>query len=94
MLQRTMVRHIPHKNPKPTINIPLMHVTTELVTFTKSSGAAQFNINLVDSSYKGLRASITRVPSIQATKMRKMKPFGPWWWFIRHISVLRILGPS
>jgi hypothetical protein len=37
MLRRTMVSHILFKNPMPIINIPPMHVTTELVTFTKSS---------------------------------------------------------
>jgi len=39
MLRRTMVSHIPFKNPKPIINIPPMNLTTELVTLTKSSGA-------------------------------------------------------
>jgi len=50
MLRRTMVSHIPFKIPKPIINIPPMHVTTKLVTFTKFSGAAQLYITLVDSS--------------------------------------------
>jgi hypothetical protein len=94
MLQRTMVSHIPFKNPKPIINIPPMHVTTELVTFTKSSGAGQFYINLVDGSYKGLRERITRVASAQATTMGKTKPFGPRWRFIRLISIALILGPA
>jgi len=31
MLRRTLVSHIPFKNPKPIINIPQLHVTTELV---------------------------------------------------------------
>jgi len=39
MLQQTIVSHIPFNNPKPIINIPPMHVTTELVTLMKSSGA-------------------------------------------------------
>jgi hypothetical protein len=42
MLWRIMVSHIPFKSPKPIINIPSMHVTAELGTFTKSSGAGQF----------------------------------------------------
>jgi hypothetical protein len=50
-----MVRHIRFKNPKPIINIPRMHLTTELVIFTKSSGAGQFYIPLVDGSDKRLR---------------------------------------
>jgi hypothetical protein len=50
MLRRTKVSHIPFKNPKPINNIPPMHVTTELVTFRKSSRARQFYINLVDGS--------------------------------------------
>jgi hypothetical protein len=94
MLRRTMVSHIPFKNPKPIINIPPMHVTTELVTFTKSSGAGQFYINLVDGSYKGLRERITGVASAQATTMGKTKPFGPRWRFIRLISIALILGPA
>jgi len=55
MLQRTTVSHIPFKNPKPIINIPPMHLTTELDIFTKSTGAGQFYIHLVDGSNKGLR---------------------------------------
>jgi hypothetical protein len=54
MLRRTMLSHIPFKNPKPIINIPPLHVTTELVTLMMFSGALQFYINLVDGSYKGL----------------------------------------
>ena len=77
MLRRTMVSHIPFKNPRPIINIPPIYVTTELLTFTKSSGAGQFYINLVDSRYKRLREEITRVTSVQATTMGKTKPFGP-----------------
>jgi len=45
ILRRTIVSHILFKNPKPIINIPRIHVTTELVTFTKSYGAGQFYIN-------------------------------------------------
>jgi len=89
-----MVSHIPFKNPKPIINIPPMHVTTELVTFMKSSGAGQFYIDLADSSYKGLRERITGVASAQATTMCKMKPFGPRWRFIWLISIVLILGPA
>jgi hypothetical protein len=77
MLRRTMVSHIPFKNPKPIINIPPIHVTTKLVTFTKSSGAGKFYINLVDGSYKGLRERITGVASAQATTTGKTKPFDP-----------------
>jgi len=40
-----------------------MHVTTEFITFTKSSAAGQSYINLVDGSYKGLRERITGVAS-------------------------------
>jgi len=94
MLRRTMVSHILLKNPKPIINIPPMHVTTELVTFTKSSGAVQFYINLVHGSYKGLGERITQVASAQATTMGKTKPFGPHWQFICRISVPHILGPA
>jgi hypothetical protein len=94
MLRRTMVSHIPFKNPKPIINIPPMHVTTELVTFTKSSGAGKFYINLVDGSYKGLRERITGVASAQATTTGKTKPFAPRWRFIRLISIALILGPA
>jgi hypothetical protein len=88
-----MVSHIPFKNPKP-INIPPMHVTSELVTFTKSSGAGQFYINSVDSSYKGLRERITRVASTKVTTMGKTKPFGPRWRVIRLISIAHMLGPA
>jgi len=94
MLGRTMVSHIPFKNPKPIINIPPMDVTTELVTFTKSSGAGQFYIHFVDGSYKGLRETITGVASAQATTMGKTKPFGPQWRFIGLISIAHILGPA
>jgi len=94
MLRRTMVSHIPFKNPKPIINIPPMHVTTKLVTFTKFSGAGQFYINLLDSSYKGLRERITGVASAQATTMGKSKHFGPRWRYIRLISVALIIGPA
>jgi hypothetical protein len=89
-----MVSHILFKNPKPIINIPPMHVTTELVTFTKSSGAGKFYINFVDGSYKGLRERITGVASAQATTTGKTKPFGPRWRFICLISVALILGPA
>ena len=88
-----MVSHIPFKNPEPIIIIPCMHVTTELVTFTKSSGAGQFYIKVLDGSYKRLRERITGVASMQATTMAKTKPFGPHWWFIRIISVALILRP-
>jgi len=50
MLWRTMVSHIPFRNPNPIINILPVHVTTELVTFRKPSGAGRFYINLVDGS--------------------------------------------
>jgi len=72
-----MVSHISFKNPKSIINIPPLYVTTKLVTFTESSGAAQLYINLVDGSYKGLRERFTGVASVQATTMGEMKPFGP-----------------
>jgi hypothetical protein len=94
MLWQTMVSHILFKNPKPIINIPPMHVTTELVTFTKFSGAGQFYINFVDGSYKGLRQRITGVASAQATMIGKTKPFGPRWRFNRHIAIALILGPA
>jgi len=89
-----MVSHIPFKNPKPIINITPIHVTSELVTFTKSSGAEQFYINLVDGSYKGHRERITGVASAQAKTMGKTKPFGPHWCSIRNISVALILGQA
>jgi len=59
------------------MNIPPVYVTTELVTFTKSSGAGQFYITLVDGSYNELRESITGVASAHATTMGKTKPCGP-----------------
>jgi hypothetical protein len=71
-----------------------MHVTAEYVTFTKSSGAGQFYINLVDSSYKGLRGRLTGVASVQATGLGKTMPFGPRWRFVHLISVAPILGPA
>jgi len=92
MLRRTMVSHNPFKNPKPIINIPPTHVTTELVSFTKPSGAGKFYLTLVDGSYKGLRERITGVASAQATTMGTTKPFGPCWRFIRPISIVLILG--
>jgi len=94
MLRRTMVSHIPYKNPKLIINIPPMHVTTELVTLTKSSGSGQFYIDLVDGSYKGLRERIARVAYAQATTMGKTKPFGHCSRFICHISIALIPGPA
>jgi hypothetical protein len=94
MLWRTMVSHIPFKNPKPIINVPPIYVTTEHVTFTKSSGAGQFYIDLADGSYKGLRERITGVASAQATTMGKTKPFGHRWRFIRLFSIARIIGPA
>jgi len=94
MLRQTMVSHIPFKNAKPIINIPPIPVTTELVTFTKFSGAGQFYMNLVDSSDKGLRERITGDASTQATTMGKTKHFGPRWQFIRFISVGLILVPA
>jgi hypothetical protein len=89
-----MVSHIPFKNPKPIINIPRMHVTTKLVTFTKSSGAGKFYINFVDGSYKGLRERITGVASAHATMKGKTNPFGPRWQCICLIYVALILGPA
>jgi hypothetical protein len=77
MLQRTMVSHIPFKNPKPFSEIHHMHVTTELVIFTKSSGSVQFYINSEGGIYKRIRERITGVSSAQATTMGKSKPFGP-----------------
>jgi hypothetical protein len=94
MLRHTIVSHIPFKNQKPIINIPPMHVTTELVAFMSSSGAGQFCNNLVDGSYKGLRERITGVASAQATTLGKTKPFGPHWRLILLISIPRILGPA
>jgi len=94
MVWQTMVSHIPFKNAKPIINIPPMHVTTKLVTFTKSSGAGQFYIKLVAGSYQGLRERITEVASAQATTMDKTKPFGPCWRFIWLISIALIPGPA
>jgi len=94
MLRRTMVSHIPFMNAKHIINIPPMHVTTKPLTFTKSSGAGQFYFNLVDSSCKGLREQITRVASVQATRMGKTKLSGPRWRCTRLNSVALILGPA
>jgi hypothetical protein len=94
ILQWTMVSHIPFKIPKPIINIPPMHVTTELVTFTKSPGGSQFYINLVDGCYMGLRERFTEVASMQATTTGKTNPFGRHWRCIRFISVPNILGPT
>jgi len=94
MLRPTMVSYIPFKNPKPIINVPPMHVTTELVKFMKSSGAGQFYINLVDCSYTGLRERITGVASAQATTMSQTKPFGACWQITRGISIAHILGPA
>ena len=82
------------KNPQPIINIPAMPVTTEPVTFTKSSGAGQFYMDLVDGSYKGHRERITGVASMQATMMGKIKTFGPCWRFICLISRTLILGSA
>jgi len=94
MLWRTMVSRIPFKNPKPIMNIPPMHVTTELVTFMKFSGPGQFYINLVDGSYNGLREKISGVASTQATTMAKTKTYGSCWPFIRLIIVVLILCPA
>jgi len=94
ILWRTMVSHIPFKNPRPIINIPPMHLTTELVTFTKSSAAGHFCINLVDGSDKWLRERVTGVASMLATTMGNSKPFGSRWLFICLISVGLILGTS
>ena len=94
MLRQTMVSQIPFKNPKPIINIPSMSSTTKLVTFIKYPGAGQCYINLLACRYMGLRERITGVASAQATMMGKMKPFGPHWWFSRHMSVALILGPA
>jgi hypothetical protein len=71
-----------------------MHVTTEPVTFTKSSGAGQFYFYLVDGSYKGFQERITGDASLQATTTGKMKPLGPRWRFIQFISVALILHPA
>jgi hypothetical protein len=87
-----MVSHIPFKNSNPIINIPPMHDTTELLTFTKSSGPGQFYIHLVDGGYKGLRERITRAASAQAIMMGKTKPFGPHWRIIHLISIALNLG--
>jgi len=92
--QQTMVSHILFKNPKPNINIPPMHVNTELETFTKSFGAGQFYIISVDGSNKGLRERITRVASAQATTTGKTKPFRPRWRLICLISITLILAPA
>ena len=91
-LQRTMMSHIPFKNPKPIFNIPPLHVTTKLVTFTKSSGAGQFYIDLVDGRYTGLRERSTGVASTQATTMGNTKRFGPHWGCISLISVVLFLA--
>jgi len=61
---------------KPIINIPLMHITTILVTFTKSTRAGQFDVIFVDSSYKGLRERFPGVASVQDITMGMTKPFG------------------
>jgi hypothetical protein len=92
MQRRTSFCHIPFKNPKPIINITLMHVITKLVTFTKSTGAGQFYSNLVDASYRRLRERITQVASLQATTTGKTWTFGPHWQLIRLISVGLILA--
>jgi len=92
MLGRIVVSHIPLNNPKPIIIIPPMHVTTELITSMKSSGAGQFYIDLVDGSYKRHRERIAGVVSVQATTKGTMKSFGPRWWIIPHIALVRILS--
>jgi len=76
------------------MNIPPMHVTTELVIFTESSGAGQFYIHLVDGGYTWLRERITGVSSMPAATMGKTKPSGPQWWLIHFISIAVILGPT
>jgi len=81
----TMVSHIPFKNREPMINIPSMHVTMKLGTFTMSSRAGLFYINQVDGSYEQLRESITKIGSTKATSMGKTKPFGLQWQCTCHI---------
>jgi len=94
MLPQTVVSHIPFMNARPIINIPPMHVTTELVTFIKSSGARLFYNNLADGGCKGLQERITGVASAQATTMGRMTPFCPRWRFICLISGAQIHSPA
>jgi hypothetical protein len=94
MLRRKKASHIPFKNPKPIINNPFMHITIQLATFTKSFGAGQFYIDLVDNSYNGLRERITRVASAQTTVIGKKNTFGPRWRFICLISTDLIIGTA
>jgi hypothetical protein len=88
-----MVSHIPFKTPKPIINICPMHVTMELVTFSKSTGAEHLNINLVDGHSKEPREIITMVASGQSTMMGSTKAVGPRWLFICLISIELIHTP-
>lgn len=90
MLWRTMVSNILFRNPKPIIDIPPIHVTTEFVTFLKFSGVWLCYINLVDDSWKGFRERITKVASVQGMAMGNTKPFSSRWRDIRLISVSRI----
>jgi hypothetical protein len=89
-----MVNHILLKNPNPIINIPSRHVTTEFVTFMKSTGVGQSYINFVDGSYKRLRERITGIASALAEAKCKTKPCGPRWLFIGQIFGALILGPA
>lgn len=93
MLQQTIVSPIPFKNPNFIINIPSMHVTTELVTVMGSSCAVQVNIRLINSRYMQLGKAIPGVGSMQVTVMGMTKPVGPCWQLIRLISVALSIGP-
>jgi hypothetical protein len=94
IVQHTMMSHVPFKNQKPIIDIAPTHVTTELVTFTTSTGAGQFYIDLVDGSYKVRRERITRIATTEARTMGKTTPFGIRWRFLRIISGVLILAPA
>jgi len=94
MSRRTMVSNISFQNTKVVFNTPHMDVTTALVSFTKSSGAGQIYISLVDGSYKVHNRRITRIASAQATLIGMMKPLYPHRQFIQHISIVPILGPA
>jgi len=88
----TMVSHIPFKNQKPFIDIPPIHVTTELLTCTNSSGAGHFYIDLVDIRNMGPKERITADASTPTRTMSNMHPFGPQWSCIHGIAAALILG--
>jgi len=92
MQWQTPVSHIPFSHPKPIIDISPIHVTTKLMTFTKSTGARPVYINLVDSSRMGFRVRNIGFDYTQATMTGKTKPFGHHWRVIHLISVVLIVS--